>query len=166
MKKGAESTFPGKMIERNYSDLLKKLDIILLVEDDPDHLELTQDALQEVGTVNRIEVVRDGEAALDYLFRKSRYSNPELSPRPDLILLDVKLPKLNGFDVLTKIKSDEDLRRIPVILLTCTGNREDIDKGARLGTNDYIVKPVEFDTFMEKVKGLGKYWSQISDLTT
>jgi DNA-binding response OmpR family regulator len=153
-------------MERIYMDLLKKLDIILLVEDDPDHLELTQDALQEVGTVNRIEVVRDGEAALDYLLRRNKYANPELSPRPDLILLDVKLPKLNGFDVLTKIKGDPDLKRIPVILLTCTGNREDIDRGARLGTNDYIVKPVEFDTFMEKVKGLGKYWSQISDLTT
>ena len=86
--------------------------------------------------------------------------------KPDLILLDVKLPKISGFEILKRIKSDPDLRIIPVILLTTTGKKEDIAKGARLGTNDYIVKPVEYETFIQKVKGLGKYWALISNLTT
>lgn len=142
----------------------KQLETILLVEDNEDHIEHTKDALQEGGLVNTIQVVRDGEAAVDYLYRKGVYADPFQSPRPGLILLDVKLPKLGGFEVLDKIKSDPDLKIIPVILLTTTGNREDIDKGASLGANDYIVKPVDFETFVQKVKGLGKYWALISDL--
>ena len=144
----------------------KQLDVILLIEDNPDHIELTQDALFEVELVKKIQVAKDGEVALDYLFRKNQYKNPIDSPRPDLILLDVKLPKKNGFEILDEIKKDDDLKRIPVILLTTTGNKEDIERGALLGTNDYIVKPVEFEVFMQKVKGLGKYWAWISDLTT
>ncbi|MBN2736835.1 MAG: response regulator [Spirochaetales bacterium] len=145
---------------------IKQLDVILLVEDNPDHIELTQDALLEVDLVKTIRVVSDGEEALDYLFRRKKYENPQESPRPDLILLDVKLPKKNGFEILEEIKQSEELKRIPVILLTTTGNKEDIERGALLGTNDYIVKPVEFEVFMQKVKGLGKYWAWISDLTS
>lgn len=142
----------------------KQLETILLVEDNEDHIEHTRDALQEGGLVNTIKVVKDGEAALDYLYRRKEYADPLLSPRPGLILLDVKLPKLGGFEVLEKIKSDADLKVIPMILLTTTGNREDIERGASLGANDYIIKPVDFETFMQKVKGLGKYWALISDL--
>lgn len=142
----------------------KQLETILLVEDNEDHIEHTLDALQEGGLVNRIEVVRDGQEGLDYLFRRGKFSDPNKSPRPGLVLLDVKLPKIGGFEVLETIKADKDLRRIPVIILTTTGNREDIDKGAGLGANDYIIKPVEFETFVQKVKGLGKYWALISDL--
>lgn len=145
---------------------LKHLNTILLIEDNEDHIEHTLDALNEVGLVKDIQVVSDGEEAIQYLYRKGKYANPAKSPRPDLILLDVKLPKLNGFEILKRIKSDPDLKIIPVILLTTTGKKEDIDKGARLGTNDYIIKPVEYEIFIQKVKGLGKYWALISNLTT
>ncbi|MBN2440552.1 MAG: response regulator [Spirochaetales bacterium] len=145
---------------------LIQLNTILLIEDNEDHIEHTLDALHEVGLVKDIKVVQDGEEAIQYLYREGKYSNPLNSPRPDLILLDVKLPKLNGFEILKRIKNDPDLRVIPVILLTTTGKKEDIDKGARLGTNDYIVKPVEYEIFIQKVKGLGKYWALISNLTT
>ena len=143
----------------------KQLETILLVEDNEDHIEHTVDALKEGGLVNTINVVKDGKSALDYVFRREKYKDPELSPRPGIILLDVKLPKISGFKVLEAIKTDPDLKVLPIILLTTTGNREDIELGARLGANDYIIKPVEFETFMQKVKGLGKYWALISDLT-
>ncbi len=143
----------------------KNLETILLVEDNEDHIEHTMDALHEGGLVNNIRVVKDGKSAIDYVFRKGEYSDPNTSPRPGIILLDVKLPKMGGFEVLEIIKKDPELKIIPIILLTTTGNREDIEQGAKLGANDYIVKPVEFDTFMHKVKGLGKYWALISDMT-
>ena len=142
----------------------RQLETILLIEDNEDHIEHTLDALQEGGLINQIKVVRDGRAAVDYMFRRGEYADPEVSPRPSLILLDVKLPKVGGFEVLETLKSDPDLKLIPIIILTTTGNQEDIDRGARLGANDYIVKPVEFETFVQKVKGLGKYWVLISDL--
>jgi two-component system response regulator len=145
---------------------IKHLNTILLIEDNEDHIEHTLDALNEVGLVKDIKVVSDGEEAIHYLFRKDKYADPAKSPRPDLILLDIKLPKVSGFEILKRIKTDPDLKVIPVILLTTTGKKEDIDRGARLGTNDYIIKPVEYETFIQKVKGLGKYWALISNLTT
>jgi CheY-like chemotaxis protein len=144
----------------------KSLKTILLVEDNEDHIEHTMDALDEGRLVQNVQVVRDGQAALDYLFHKGSYADPKSAPRPGLILLDVKLPKVGGFEVLERIKTDPDLKIIPVIVLTTTGNQEDIVRGASLGANDYIVKPVEFETFVEKVKGLGNYWALISDLAT
>ncbi len=140
------------------------LDRILLVEDNEDHIEHTVDALEEGGIINSITVVRDGLSAIQYLKHEGPYSADDVAPRPGLILLDVKLPKRDGFDVLATIKSDPDLKTIPVIMLTTTGNEEDIARGAMLGANDYIVKPVQFDEFIHKVKGLGKYWALISDL--
>jgi len=142
-----------------------QLDNILLVEDNEDHIEHTIDALSEGGLVNETKVIKDGKSALDYLFRRGDYTNPAESPRPGLILLDVKLPKMNGFQVLEAIKQDPELKVIPVILLTTSGNRDDIERGAKLGANDYIVKPVDFETFINKVKGLGKYWALISNIT-
>ena len=142
----------------------KQLETILLVEDNEDHIEHTLDALDEGGVVNQVKVVRDGQAALDYVFRRGDYADPKDSPRPGLILLDVKLPKVGGFEVLETIKNDPEGKIIPIIMLTTTGNQEDINRGASLGANDYIVKPVEFETFIRKVKGLGKYWALISDL--
>jgi CheY-like chemotaxis protein len=142
----------------------KQLETILLIEDNEDHIEHTVDALREGGLVNQIIVIRDGKSALEYMHREGEYSDPKKSPHPCLILLDVKLPKKGGFEVLENLKNDPELKIIPVILLTTTGNKEDIERGARLGANDYIVKPVEFDNFMQKVKGLGKYWALISNL--
>ena len=143
----------------------KQLETILLVEDNEDHIEHTIDALHEGGLVNLINVVKDGKSALDYLYRRGEHADPKSSPRPCIILLDVKLPKIGGFEVLEQLKKDPELKVIPIILLTTTGNKEDIERGARLGVNDYIIKPVEFDSFMHKVKGLGKYWALISNLT-
>lgn len=140
------------------------LDRILLVEDNEDHIEHTVDALEEGGIINCITVVRDGLSAIQYLKHEGQYEAEDAAPRPGLILLDVKLPKRDGFEVLATIKSDADLKTIPVIMLTTTGNEEDIARGAMLGANDYIVKPVQFDEFIHKVKGLGKYWALISDL--
>jgi len=140
------------------------LDRILLVEDNEDHIEHTVDALEEGGIINSITVVRDGLSAIQYLKHEGNYAGDNAPARPGLILLDVKLPKRDGFEVLGTIKSDPDLKTIPVIMLTTTGNEEDIARGAQLGANDYIVKPVQFDEFIHKVKGLGKYWALISDL--
>ena len=143
----------------------KQLETVLLVEDNEDHIEHTMDALNEGGLVNNIRVVRDGKSAIDYVFRKGEYADPKSSPRPCIILLDIKLPKMGGFEVLETIKKDPEFKTIPIVLLTTTSNREDIERGARLGANDYIVKPVEFEIFMHKIKGLGKYWALISDMT-
>jgi len=143
----------------------RQLKTILLVEDNEDHIEHTVDALYEGGLVNKIIVIKDGKSALEYMYRQGEYSNPKKSPRPCIILLDVKLPKMTGFEILKTLKNDPELKVIPIILLTTTCNKEDIERGARLGVNDYIVKPVEFDSFMHKVKGLGKYWALISNLT-
>jgi CheY-like chemotaxis protein len=137
---------------------------ILLVEDNEDHIEHALDALGEVGLMDQVQVVRDGQSGLDYVFRRGEFADPKKSPRPGLILLDVKLPKMSGFEVLEQIKSDPELKVIPIIMLTTTGNQEDIERGAKLGANDYIVKPVVFETFIEKVKGMGSYWALISDL--
>lgn len=142
----------------------KKLELILLVEDNEDHIEHTVDALNEGGLINHIRVVNDGLAALDYLYQRGDYAAPEAAPRPGLILLDVKLPKHDGFEVLEIVKTDPSLKTIPVIMLTTTGNQEDIERGALLGANDYIVKPIQFDDFIRKVKGIGKYWAMISNL--
>jgi CheY-like chemotaxis protein len=142
-----------------------KLRAILLVEDNEDHVEHTLDALEEAGVHEGVRVVGDGQSALDYMRNQGEFEDLKANPRPGLILLDVKLPKLGGFEVLESIKSDPDLKKTPVIMLTTTGNKEDIERGARLGANDYIVKPVEFETFYEKVRALGFYWASVSDMT-
>jgi two-component system response regulator len=142
----------------------KKLETILLVEDNEDHIEHTKDAIIEGGLARRIEVVKDGEAALNYIFRKGIYENPELSPRPSLILLDIKLPKVNGFEILEKIKAHPHFYTIPVILLTSMISSSYIKKGTSLGTNDIILKPVSLDLFVNKLKGLVIYWARISSL--
>ncbi|MBN1524549.1 MAG: response regulator [Spirochaetales bacterium] len=143
---------------------LTQLETILLIEDNEDHVEHTIDALREGNVVRSIIVQKDGDSAVKYLLRKDAWEDPKKSPRPNLILLDVKLPGKNGFEILEIVKNNPDLKTIPVILLTTTGNKEDIELGARLGANDYIIKPVDFDSFVGKVKGLGKYWALVSNM--
>ncbi len=142
----------------------KKVDVILLVEDNPDHVDNTIYALRSVGVINSIKVVGDGKEALDYIYNEGEYVDKEKAPRPGLILLDIKLPKVDGFEVLEKLKADPDLKKIPVVILTTLDAPHDIEKGAILGANDYIVKPVKFDDFAKKVKNLGKYWLLVSDI--
>lgn len=131
---------------------------ILLVEDDPDHAELIIRGLQDNGVANRIHHVSDGEAALDYLFRRREYSDAEKSPRPHLVLLDLRLPRIDGLEVLREIKADEELRRIPVVVLTTSEAGQDIDRAYDNQANSYLVKPVEFDAFRRMMRDIGFYW--------
>lgn len=128
---------------------------ILLVEDNPDHAELTCRSLESGSVANRVTWVKDGQEALDCLFKKAPYAN---APRPGLILLDINLPKVNGLEVLKKIKETEDLRVIPVIMLTTSDRDEEALKCYNFGANSFITKPVKFTEFSEKVKSLKLYW--------
>jgi len=131
---------------------------ILLVEDNPDDAELTLSSLKKNNLANKVHLVEDGEEALNFLFAKGRYSERKIQEKPKLILLDLKLPKVDGLEVLQKIKQDEKLKTIPVVVLTSSREESDIIKSYRVGVNSYIVKPVDFDKFTKSVSDLGLYW--------
>jgi len=131
---------------------------ILLVEDNPDHAELTKRALEGGHVGNDIVWVKDGEEALQYLFHRGEWANPARAPRPGLILLDVKLPKVDGHHVLRAIKEDPDLQRIPVVMLTTSERSDEVDDAYRSGANSWVTKPVRFAEFMETVKTVKLYW--------
>jgi CheY-like chemotaxis protein len=131
---------------------------ILLVEDDPAHAELIIRGLEDNLVGNRIHHVADGEAALDYLFRRGEHADAENSPRPHLILLDLRLPKIDGLEVLREIKADGGLRRIPVVVLTTSEGEGDIARAYDNYANSYLVKPVDFDRFGKLMRDLGFYW--------
>ena len=131
---------------------------ILLVEDNPADVELTLRALKTHRITNKIMFVRDGAEALDYLYRRGPYKNRNEIRIPRLILLDLKLPKISGLEVLQKVKSDEELKKIPIVVLTSSKEEPDIRECYRLGVNSYIVKPVDFEKFIEAVRNIGLYW--------
>ena len=131
---------------------------ILLVEDNPDDVEMTLRALRKANIVNRIEVVRDGAEALALLFGSDARTEPQVRNTPKLILLDLKLPKVDGFEVLKRIKSDPRTSVIPVVILTSSREQRDVIQGYKLGVNSYIVKPVSLEGFVEAVGTLGLYW--------
>jgi CheY-like chemotaxis protein len=131
---------------------------ILLVEDDPDDLELTLRALRSEHLGNRIEVARDGEEALDFVFCRGAHSGRDPDAQPKLILLDLKLPKVDGLGVLEQIKQNPMTQAIPVVILTSSRQESDLVRGYQLGTNSYIQKPVDFDQFRSTIKQLGYYW--------
>ena len=131
---------------------------ILLVEDNPLDAEMTMRTLKKHNFVNPLQWVKDGQEALDFLFCEGAYADRRAMEWPKLILLDIKMPKVNGIEVLQKIKQDDKLRRVPVVILTSSAEQPDIEEAYRLGVNSYIVKPVEFGAFAETVAKVGMYW--------
>jgi CheY-like chemotaxis protein len=138
-----------------------KLAVILLAEDDPGDQELTRRALEQSRIRNDLHIVEDGEEALDYLLRRGKYEDPASSPKPDLMLLDLNMPKMDGKQLLKQMRADPNLRRIPVVALTTSKQESDIIRTYDLGANSYIVKPVDMDQFINAIKVLKDYWFQI-----
>ena len=141
---------------------MEELKKILLVEDDPNDVELTLTALEEYNLANETAVVSDGAEALDYLYNKGEYSTRPKG-NPIVVLLDLKLPKINGIQVLEKIKSDKQLKNIPVCVLTSSKESHDLTECYKLGVNAYVVKPVKFKDFIDEVKSLGLFWAIINE---
>lgn len=145
-------------------DVEKTTGFILLAEDDDDHTLLINDAFEEAGSDKRLERVRDGEELMDFLLHRGSYRDAKESSVPDLILLDLNLPKKDGRKVLKEIKSDPNLSHIPVIVLTCSSNEEDVVETYALGGNSFIRKPARFDQFVDIFKSLKKYWCEVVEL--
>lgn len=131
---------------------------VLLVEDNLDHTEMIMRCFKDHRLRNKIYHVVDGEAALDYVFRRGEYSDPEKSPRPHVILLDLRLPRIDGLDVLKQIKSSEELCMIPVVILTTSDADKDVMNSYKNHANSYLVKPLDFDSFKQLINDLGFYW--------
>ena len=131
---------------------------ILLVEDNPNDLELALRALKKHNLANNVIVARDGAEALDFIFGTGSYAHRQIEKIPKLVLLDLKLPKVDGLEVLRRIKADERTKTIPVVVLTSSQEERDVVDSYRLGVNSYIVKPVDFDQFIDCVSELGLYW--------
>jgi CheY-like chemotaxis protein len=135
---------------------------ILLVEDNQDDMDLALHALQRGQIANRIFVVRDGEEALDFLFCRGKYAERSFDHPPKLVLLDLKLPKVDGMEVLKQLKADDRTKTIPIVILTSSKEERDLVAGYNLGANSFIQKPVDFDQFRETVKQVGLYWLVIN----
>ncbi len=142
--------------------MIEKNKRILLVEDDPKDIELTLAALEEYNLANEIVIARDGVEALDYLYRRGRFKERSVG-NPVVILLDLKMPKMDGVQVLQQIKSDEHFRLIPVVILTSSRESRDLAECYKLGVNAYVVKPVRFTGFIEAVKEIGIFWVLINE---
>ena len=136
---------------------------ILLVEDNPDDVELTMRALKKNNIKNEIIVATDGVDALDFLFGTGKYAQRDLDDMPALILLDLKLPKIEGLEVLRRIRADKRTRLLPVVILTSSKEEQDVVRGYALGTNSYVLKPIDFNQFTQAVGLLGLYWLLINE---
>ena len=135
---------------------------ILLVEDNASDAEMTIEALKTNNLANKLLHVKDGAAALEFIFAEGKYEYRQIENAPKLILLDLKMPKVSGIEVLQKIRADERTRRIPVVMLTSSKEDPDIQKCYNLGANSYVVKPVEFDEFQKAISELGLYWMVVN----
>jgi two-component system response regulator len=136
---------------------------ILLVEDDPKDAKLTIHALREENLANNVQVARDGEEALDYLFSQGEFAGRRIDHLPQLVLLDLKLPKVDGLEVLRTVKADPRTKTIPIVVLTSSREESDLVESYRLGVNAYVQKPVEFDSFRQAVKQLGLFWLVVNE---
>jgi two-component system response regulator len=152
-----------KQLRRKDMEDLREVEI-LLVEDNPSDLELSLRALSKYNLVNKIHVARDGEEALEYIFANSAYDKRDMSKKLSMILLDLKLPKVDGLEVLRRVKNDERTKMIPVIMLTASTEEQDIIKSYELDVNSYIVKPIDFDKFIGAVSEIGLYWKLLNKL--
>jgi CheY-like chemotaxis protein len=141
---------------------METLGRILMVEDDPKDVELTLTALAEYNLTNEVVVIHDGAEALDYLYRRGNF-NARDNQNPAVLLLDLKLPKVDGLEVLQQIKSDEALRMIPVVVLTSSREERDMVASYKLGVNAYVVKPVDFHEFVNAIKELGVFWAIVNE---
>jgi CheY-like chemotaxis protein len=141
---------------------MNELGRILIVEDDPRDVELTLSALAEYNLANEVVITRDGKEALDYLYCRGEFS-ARSGDNPAVLLLDLKLPKVDGLEVLEKIKSDEHLKVIPVVILTSSREENDMVSSYKMGVNAYVVKPVDFHDFINAVKELGVFWALINE---
>ena len=137
---------------------------ILIAEDDPDDRFLTQKAFEEAQLTNTLQFVDNGEALLDYLYRRGQYANPNDAPRPSLILLDLNMPKIDGREALAEIKTNPNLRQIPIVIFSTSRAEKDIYNTYDLGASSFITKPVTFDALVEIMQTLGKYWFKIVKL--
>ncbi len=137
--------------------------IILLIEDNEDDVELTLRAFEKSKVANEIVVARDGEEALDYLFATGRHAGRDPDGAPEVVLLDVKLPKIDGLEVLRRLRADERTRRLPVVMLTSSVEERDVITSYDLGANSFVRKPVDFTQFIEAAKQLGLYWLVLNE---
>jgi two-component system response regulator len=131
---------------------------IVLIEDNPHDAELALRALKKHGLTNKVQVLQDGAEAIDFIFATGAFCDRDINCRPKVIFLDLKLPKVDGLEILRRIKEDERTRSIPVVVMTSSQEEQDIVESYRLGVNSYIVKPVDFDKFVQSVADLGLYW--------
>ena len=143
-------------------ETISKLGRILMVEDDPKDVELTLTALEDYNLANEVVVARDGEQALDYLYCRGEYASRS-NENPAVMLLDLKLPKVDGLEVLRQVKSDAKLKLVPVVVLTSSKEEKDMVQSYKLGVNAYVVKPVDFHEFVNAIKELGIFWAVINE---
>jgi len=135
---------------------------ILLAEDNPKDVELALEALEENNLANQVEVVSDGAEALDYLFRRGKYSQ-RIEGNPAVLLLDLKMPKVDGLEVLRQIKADEEMKVLPIVMLTSSREEQDLIKSYKLGANAYVVKPINFQQVIDAIKQLGLFWAVLNE---
>jgi two-component system, response regulator len=137
--------------------------IILLAEDNPDDVKLTMRALKKANVLNEVVVAQDGTEALDYLFGTGKYAGRDVNQKPQVVLLDLKMPKVDGLEVLQRIRADERTRLLPVVILTTSSEDKDRVSSYKLGANSYVRKPVDFNQFTEAVRQLGLYWLLLNE---
>jgi two-component system response regulator len=140
-----------------------KKSAILLVEDDPDHVALTLRALRRNDVTNEVVVAHDGAEALDYLFGLGQYSGRDIRAQPQIVMLDLKLPKVDGLEVLRRVRADDRTKLVPVVILSSSDEPRDLIDGYTLGANSYVRKPVDFNQFLETTYHLGMYWLVLND---